>query len=59
MYCKSYYGLEKHLESFNDWPNGKLLYSSWVIDKQQLIERLKTVPMQYPHYSVHDGSHSA
>lgn len=54
-----YYGLEKHLQSFANWPNGELLYSSWIIEKQRRKERLKTVPMQYPHYSSHDESHSA
>ena len=56
---QEYYGLEEHLASFRNWPNGQLLYSSWLIDKQRLRERLKAVPIQYPHYSMHDDSHSA
>ena len=59
MENREYYGLEKHLESFVEWPNGKLLNCRWTVDKQKLIERLKAVPLRYPHLSIHDGSHSA
>jgi len=56
---KEYYGLERHLQSFKDWPNGRLLYSKWDVEKHQRIEQLSVVNMQNPNMSSHDAGHSA
>lgn len=53
------YGLEQHLRMFSETDQaGAMLYSYWVVEKKKLSKKLKAVPQAYPHYSMHDASHS-
>jgi len=59
-YLKTYYSLEKHLEEtikFN--PQFEILNSIWKLNKKNLSGALSNVNHYYPHYSLHDKSHSA
>lgn len=59
-YLKTYYSLEKHLEEtikFN--PQFEILNSIWKLNKKNLSSALSNINHYYPHYSLHDRSHSA
>lgn len=53
------YSLVKHLKllSEND-EKYKNLYASWVIDETVYTNALKAIINSFPHYSMHDSSHS-
>ena len=55
---KTLYTIEKHLQSFQVNPDCEFICASWLVEKPQYINRLKAVPMRYPHFSSHDASHS-
>ncbi len=58
-YLKTYYSLEKHLEEtvkFN--PQFEVLNSIWKLNKKNLSSALSNINQYYPHYSLHDRSHS-
>lgn len=51
--------LETQLKKICDEnPEYNILYSIWNLNKQKCSEALKNVLMTYPHYSMHDDSHS-
>lgn len=51
--------LEKHLEILsNKYPSYKELYSSWITAKRLLTNILQSISIIFPHYSMHDASHS-
>ena len=51
--------LETQLKKICDEnPEYNILYSIWNLNKQKCSEALKNVLMTYPHYSMHDNSHS-
>ncbi|WP_343101177.1 ATP-binding protein [Romboutsia sp. MSSM.1001216sp_RTP31141st1_G3_RTP31141_220114] len=53
------YKLESHLKSLCDTNKEYInLYSSWEINKKTYSNILSTVQMYYPHYSLHEKSHS-
>ncbi|MBC2438299.1 HD domain-containing protein [Clostridium saccharobutylicum] len=58
-YLKYTYKLETHLKTICDsneeYAN---LYATWMLNKKTYSSVLKTVVMNYPHYSLHDDSHS-
>ena len=52
------YTIEKHLGSFSELDDCKILCGSWNVEKPQYVQRLKAVAQRYPHYSMHDVTHS-
>ena len=51
--------LERQLASFQDVdPIYQHLYTTWKIAKADLPEILKNIILSFPHYSLHDSSHS-
>lgn len=59
LYNKYKYKLETHLKVICD--NNKEytnLYSSWLLNKKTYKNILNTIQLNYPHYSLHDSSHS-
>lgn len=58
-YLKYTYKLETHLkvicDSNEEYAN---LYATWKLNQKIYSSVLKTVVMNYPHYSLHDDSHS-
>lgn len=53
------YKLESHLnELCTEYPRYISLNSTWTLNKQACSDLLKSVLMHYPHYSLHDASHS-
>ncbi|ESN21862.1 MULTISPECIES: HD domain-containing protein [Enterobacter] len=40
-------------------PNYSLLWAQWEFDKKLLSRALNTVSRDFPHYSLHDASHSS
>lgn len=58
-YLKYTYKLETHLKvicgSNEEYAN---LYATWKLNQKTYSSVLKTVVMNYPHYSLHDDSHS-
>lgn len=53
-----FYGIEEHLKQFRDSDQFKILYDSWIIEKEMYKKRLSTVGMTYQTYSLHDASHA-
>ncbi|WKW36610.1 HD domain-containing protein [Enterobacter mori] len=47
----------KHLSDEN--PNYALLWAQWEFDKKLLTRALNTISRDFPHYSLHDSSHSS
>lgn len=47
----------KHLANEN--PNYSLLWAQWEFDKKLLARALNTISRDFPHYSLHDSSHSS
>ncbi|MDK0734009.1 ATP-binding protein [Clostridium perfringens] len=58
-YNKYKYKLETHLKTLceenREYTN---LYSSWALNKTNYTNILTTIQMNFPHYSLHDASHS-
>lgn len=53
------YKLESHLnELCTEYPRYISLNSTWTLNKRACSDLLKSVLMHYPHYSLHDASHS-
>jgi hypothetical protein len=51
--------LEKHLEILGqEFKAYEELYSSWITAKRLLTKLLSSISMVFPHYSMHDDSHS-
>ncbi|WP_303063578.1 HD domain-containing protein [Acidaminococcus massiliensis] len=51
--------LENHLASFSDRGDlYKKLYNTWLVEKRDLTNVLKNIVLCFPHYSLHDASHS-
>ncbi|WP_083378095.1 ATP-binding protein [Acidaminococcus timonensis] len=51
--------LENHLASFRD--RGEIyreLYNNWLVEKRDIANVLKNIVLCFPHYSLHDASHS-
>ena len=58
-HLKSYYTIEKHLEESSK-VNGQfeILDAIWKLNKRNLAHALANISQYYPHYSLHDKSHS-
>ena len=57
--CYKYYTLEKHLKLLSEQDKDyEVLYSIWMLNKQNLSQGLSLISNTYPHYSKHDISHS-
>ncbi|MFA8298948.1 MAG: hypothetical protein ACEPOV_02175 [Hyphomicrobiales bacterium] len=53
------YTIELHLEKIcTTYPNFKVLYSIWKLNKDHLPDALDTITNNFPHYSKHGASHS-
>lgn len=53
------YRLESHLEQLcKNYPEYTSLLSTWKLNKETCTDALKTVVASYPHFSLHDISHS-
>lgn len=53
------YRLESHLAQLcNNYPEYTSLLSTWKLNKETCTDALKTVVASYPHFSLHDISHS-
>jgi hypothetical protein len=58
-YLKTYYSLEKHLEETVKYnPQFEILNAIWKLNKKNLSTALNNVNQYFPHYSLHDSSHS-
>lgn len=58
-HLNSYYTIEKHLEETAKVnPTFKVLDSIWQLNKRNLSTALANVSQYYPHYSLHEKSHS-
>ena len=56
---KIQYSLVKHLKLLSESDEKyKNLYASWVLDEKVYTNALKAVTNSFPHYSIHDSSHS-
>lgn len=52
--------IEKRLKQLAEQnPNYSLLWAQWEFDKKLLSRALNTVSRDFPHYSLHDASHSS
>lgn len=52
--------IEKRLKLLAlDNPNYSLLWAQWEFDKKLLSRALNTIARDFPHYSLHDSSHSS
>ncbi|HGG8850794.1 TPA: hypothetical protein ACJJ1B_001819 [Enterobacter roggenkampii] len=52
--------IEKRLKKLSDEnPNYSLLWAQWEFDKKLLSRALNSVTRDFPHYSLHDASHSS
>ncbi len=58
-HLKSYYTLEKHLEE-SSFVNKQfeILNAIWKLNKRNLSSALSNISQYYPHYSLHESSHS-
>ena len=53
------YSLDRHLKAYCDsHEEYQNLYSTWNLNRKNCTEILKTVLLNYPHYSLHDSSHA-
>lgn len=58
-HLKSYYTLEKHLEESSLVNNQfEILNAIWKLNKRNLSSALSNISQYYPHYSLHERSHS-
>lgn len=52
--------IEKRLKQLsNENPNYSLLWAQWEFDKKLLSRALNSISRDFPHYSLHDASHSS
>lgn len=53
-------GIEESLKNICTIENDeyKELYSTWTLNKDSIIYILNNVVKDYPHYSIHDATHS-
>ncbi len=59
-HLKSYYTLEKHLEeSASINKQFEILNAIWKLNKRNLSSALSNVSQYFPHYSLHERSHSS
>lgn len=59
MDIRTEYTLEKHLNRIcQDDTDYKILNSIWILNKLKLETGLNTISSNFPHYSLHDSSHS-
>lgn len=59
-YLTTYYSLEKHLEETIKYnPQFEILNAIWKLNKKNLTSALSNVSQFYPHYSLHEQSHSS
>lgn len=53
------YKLDRHLKDWcDDHAEYGNLYATWSLNKKMCTETLKNVVVNYPHFSMHDASHS-
>ncbi len=53
------YSLDKHLKKLCEMDEKyKNLYAVWTLDQEIYSKALMAVPMTFPHYSLHESSHS-
>ncbi|MFA8451402.1 MAG: hypothetical protein ACEPOW_11980, partial [Bacteroidales bacterium] len=53
------YTIESHLQKIcTSFPNFKVLFSIWKLNKEHLPDALNTITNNFPHYSKHGVSHS-
>lgn len=53
------YKLDSYLKSFcGEHPEYMNLYATWSLNRKTCSDALKTVVIHYPHFSMHDSSHS-
>lgn len=53
------YSLEKHLEAIcNNDSDYNILLATWRLNKENLTLALSSIALQFPHYSMHDATHS-
>lgn len=53
------YKLDNYLKSFcSEHPEYINLYSTWNLNRKTCADALKTILINYPHFSMHDASHS-
>lgn len=53
------YRLEEHLKECSEkYPRYENLYATWNLNKETCINALKSVSINYTHFSEHDASHS-
>jgi len=58
-HLRTYYSLEKHLEETVKYnPQFEILYAIWKLNKESLAAALSNISQYYPHYSLHEKSHS-
>ena len=58
-HLKSYYSLERHLdEIIKINPQFEVLGAIWKLNKKNLSSALANVGQSFPHYSLHEKSHS-
>ncbi len=58
-HLKSYYTIEKHLaESSRHNNQFEILNAIWQLNKRNLSSALTSISQYYPHYSLHEQSHS-
>ena len=58
-HLNSYYTIEKHLEETAKVnPKFEVLDAIWKLNKRNLSSALANVSQYYPHYSLHEKSHS-
>lgn len=56
---KTYYTLEKHLKAVGEVnPEYSILYSIWQMNRQSIPKALSKIAFNFPHYSLHEKSHS-
>ncbi|WP_238917317.1 ATP-binding protein [Clostridium sp. YIM B02555] len=56
---KTQYSLVKHLKLYSESDEKyKNLYATWVQDEKVYTNALATISTSFPHYSMHDASHS-
>lgn len=53
------YKLNEHLKSCSErFPEYENLYATWSLNRRTCSEALKSVLLNYPHFSMHDAGHS-
>jgi hypothetical protein len=50
--------LEKLLNVKTENTSSNILYTQWVLDRKSISKAISTIPLFFPHYTLHDESHS-